>query len=49
MKAIKAEPKQPGSARLKDFPEPDLQSEPVPVEAISVGIFGTDVEIAQSN
>ena len=46
MKAITVEPKQPGSARLEDIPEPDLQNGSVLVEAVAVGVCGTDVEIA---
>ena len=46
MKAITVEPRQPGSARLEDVPEPDLQNGSVLVEAVAVGVCGTDVEIA---
>lgn len=46
MKAITVEPKQPGSARLEDVPEPDIQNGSVLVEAVAVGVCGTDVEIA---
>jgi len=46
MKAITVEPKIPGSARLEDIPEPDLRNGSVLVEAVAVGVCGTDVEIA---
>jgi glucose 1-dehydrogenase len=46
MKAITVEPKKPGSARLEDIPEPDIQNGSVLVEAVAVGVCGTDVEIA---
>lgn len=41
------EPGQPGSAKLEDVPEPDLRNGSVIVEAIAVGVCGTDVEIAE--
>jgi threonine dehydrogenase-like Zn-dependent dehydrogenase len=47
LKAITVEPKQPGSARYEDFPEPDEREGSVLVEAIAVGVCGTDVEIVQ--
>ena len=47
MKAITVEPKIPGSARLEDIPEPDLRNGSVLVEAVAVGVCGTDVEIAE--
>ena len=46
MKAITVEPKQPGSARLEEVAEPDERDGSVLVEAIAVGVCGTDVEIA---
>lgn len=46
MKAITVEPKKPGTARLEDVPEPDPKNGPVLVEAVAVGVCGTDVEIA---
>ena len=46
MKAITVEPKQPGSARLEEVAEPDEREGSVLVEAIAVGVCGTDVEIA---
>jgi len=45
MRAITVEPKVPGSARLAQVPEPDPNSGSVLVEAIAVGVCGTDVEI----
>jgi threonine dehydrogenase-like Zn-dependent dehydrogenase len=47
MKAITVEPKKPGSAKLEDVPEPDLRTGSVLVEAIAVGVCGTDVEIVE--
>ena len=38
MKAITVEPKQPGSARFEDIPEPDVAEGSVLVEAIAVGV-----------
>src|SRR5436309_3568649 len=46
MKAITVEPKKPGSARLENIPEPDVVNGSVLVEAIAVGVCGTDAEIA---
>ena len=47
MKAITVEPKKPGSARFEDIPEPDPREGSVLVEAVAVGVCGTDVEIAE--
>ena len=47
MKAITVEPKKPGTARYEDFPEPDVQDGSVLVEAVAVGVCGTDVEIVE--
>jgi len=47
MKAITVEPKKPGTARYEEFPEPDLHEGSVLVEAIAVGVCGTDVEIVE--
>lgn len=47
MKAITVEPKKPGTARLEDVPEPDLREGSVLVEAVAVGVCGTDVEIVE--
>ena len=49
MKAITVEPKKPGTARYEDFPEPELSEGSVLVEAIAVGVCGTDVEIVEGN
>jgi threonine dehydrogenase-like Zn-dependent dehydrogenase len=45
MKAITVEPMVSGSAQLEDIPEPDERESEVLVEAIAVGVCGTDVEI----
>jgi glucose 1-dehydrogenase len=45
MKAITVQPGLAGSVRYEDVPEPDERSGSVIVEAIAVGICGTDVEI----
>ena len=45
MKAITVEPKKPETARLEDIPEPDTRDGSVLIEAIAVGVCGTDVEI----
>ncbi len=47
MKAITVEPKKSGTARFEDFPEPDAHGGSVLVEAIAVGVCGTDVEIVE--
>ncbi len=47
MKAITVEPKKPGTARYEDFPEPDERDGSVLVEAIAVGVCGTDAEIVE--
>jgi threonine dehydrogenase-like Zn-dependent dehydrogenase len=47
MKAITVEPMQPGSARLEELPEPDPRQGSVLVEAVAVGVCGTDAEIAE--
>jgi threonine dehydrogenase-like Zn-dependent dehydrogenase len=49
MKAITVEPKQPNSARLENIAEPDEREGSVLVEAIAVGVCGTDVEIADGS
>jgi len=46
MKAITVEPGKPGTARVEDVPEPDPREGSVLVEAVAVGVCGTDVEIA---
>ena len=47
MKAITVEPNKPETARLEDIPEPDARDGSVLVEAIAVGVCGTDVEIVE--
>ena len=47
MKAITVEPKKPETARLEELPEPDPRDGSVLVEAIAVGVCGTDVEIVE--
>src|SRR5688572_5442567 len=47
MKAITVEPKRSGSIRLDDVAEPDAGDGSVLVEAIAVGVCGTDAEIAE--
>jgi threonine dehydrogenase-like Zn-dependent dehydrogenase len=47
MKAITVEPKTPGSARYEEIPEPDEREGSVLVEALAVGVCGTDVEIVE--
>ena len=47
MKAITVEPSKPGSAQLVNVSEPDLRNGSVLVEAIAVGVCGTDLEIAE--
>ncbi len=45
MKAITVEPMKAGSARLEEISEPDTSNGSVLVEAVAVGVCGTDVEI----
>ena len=45
MRAVTIEPKRPESARLEDVPEPQPQDGSIVVEAIAVGVCGTDVEM----
>lgn len=47
MKAITVEPKKTGTAKFMDIAEPDLNEGSVLVEAIAVGVCGTDVEIVE--
>ncbi len=47
MKAVTVEPRNPGSARLEDIPEPDVLNGSVLVKGLAVGVCGTDVEIAE--
>ena len=46
MKAVTVQPGVAGSARYEEVPEPDERSGSILVEAVAVGICGTDVEIA---
>jgi threonine dehydrogenase-like Zn-dependent dehydrogenase len=47
MKAITVKPMTPGSTQLEDIPESDEREGTVLVEAIAVGVCGTDVEIVE--
>jgi threonine dehydrogenase-like Zn-dependent dehydrogenase len=47
MKAITVEPLKPGSVRLEEVPDPDLRDGSLLVEAVAVGVCGTDVEIVE--
>jgi threonine dehydrogenase-like Zn-dependent dehydrogenase len=47
MRAITVEPKTAGSARLEEVGEPDPRDGSVLVEAVAVGVCGTDVEIVE--
>ncbi|WDT75931.1 MAG: glucose 1-dehydrogenase [Candidatus Manganitrophus sp.] len=47
MKAITVEPKKTGTARFEEIPEPDAGEGSVLVEAVAVGVCGTDVEIVE--
>jgi glucose 1-dehydrogenase len=47
MKAITVQPHTPETARLEDIPDPDPRDGSVLVEAIAVGVCGTDVEIVE--
>jgi glucose 1-dehydrogenase len=47
MKAITVEPGKPHSALLEETPEPDPHDGAVLVEALAVGVCGTDVEIVE--
>jgi glucose 1-dehydrogenase len=47
MKAITVEPNKPGTIQLEDVPEPDARYGSVLVEAIAVGVCGTDIEISE--
>jgi glucose 1-dehydrogenase len=47
VKAITVEPAKPGSARFEDVPEPEAREGSVLVEAVAVGVCGTDVEIVE--
>jgi threonine dehydrogenase-like Zn-dependent dehydrogenase len=45
MQAVTIEPTKAGSARLEDVPEPSPRDGSVLVEAVAVGVCGTDVEM----
>ena len=47
MKAITVEPHRAGSAQLEDVPEPGERQGSVLVEAVAVGVCGTDIEIVE--
>src|SRR5688572_8282819 len=47
MRAITVEPGRRDSARIEELPEPDVQQGAVLVEAVAVGVCGTDVEIVE--
>jgi len=47
MKAITVEPKKPGTAKYMDIPEPHQREGSILVEAVAVGVCGTDVEIVE--
>ena len=46
MKAVTVQPGVTGSVRFEEVPEPDESTGSILVEAVAVGICGTDVEIA---
>jgi glucose 1-dehydrogenase len=46
MKAVTVQPMVAGSVRYEEVPEPDVSTGSILVEAVAVGICGTDVEIA---
>jgi glucose 1-dehydrogenase len=47
VKAITVEPHKPETTHLEDIPEPDPRGGSVLVEAVAVGVCGTDVEIVE--
>jgi glucose 1-dehydrogenase len=47
LKAITLEPHKVGTARLEDVPEPDARDGSLLVEAVAVGVCGTDTEIVE--
>jgi glucose 1-dehydrogenase len=47
MKAITVEPRNPGTVNLQDIPDPDSRNGSVLVEALAVGVCGTDIEIVE--
>ena len=46
MRALTVQPRQAGSVRVEDVPEPAAEAGSVLVEALALGICGTDREIA---
>lgn len=47
MKAITVEPMKPNSALFEEIPEPDVREGSLLVEAVAVGVCGTDAEIVE--
>jgi glucose 1-dehydrogenase len=47
LRAITVEPRRAGSAQLEDIPEPNERDGSILVEAIAVGVCGTDSEIVE--
>ena len=47
MKAITVEPGKAGTIRFEEVAEPEARDGSVLVEAVAVGVCGTDVEIAE--
>jgi len=47
VKAITVEPRKAGTARLDEIPDPDVCEGSVLVEAVAVGVCGTDIEIVE--
>jgi D-arabinose 1-dehydrogenase-like Zn-dependent alcohol dehydrogenase len=47
VKAITVEPRKRETAHLEEMPEPDGRGGSVLVEAIAVGVCGTDVEVLE--
>jgi threonine dehydrogenase-like Zn-dependent dehydrogenase len=47
MRAITVEPKKPGTAKWEEVQEPPVREGSVLVEAVAVGVCGTDVEIME--
>jgi glucose 1-dehydrogenase len=47
MRAITVEPKNSGSAKWEEVPEPDVRQGSILVETIAVGVCGTDAEIIE--
>ena len=45
MKAVTVKPGVANSVRFEDVPEPDESTGSIQVEALAVGICGTDIEI----